>query len=197
METEKIFAANLTELRKSKQWTQLELAEKLNYSDKTISKWERGDGLPDLKTTCALAELFGVTVDFFVTDGAAKTLSKYAAPKKENGYRIGISLLAVIGVWFAVTIAYVYFFIYDNVSVWTLFIWGIPISALILLYFNSKWGKAKYEIFILSLLCWSFITSVYLQILVTRGYNMWALFFIGIPMQFAIILWHFIKSRYR
>ena len=68
MELEKIVAANITELRKSKQWTQLELAEKLNYSDKSISKWERGDGIPDLKTLCKMAELFSVLLDFFVMD---------------------------------------------------------------------------------------------------------------------------------
>ena len=71
MELEKIVAANITELRKSRQLTQLELAEKLNYSDKTISKWERGDGLPDLKTICRMAEIFGVSVDYFVTEGAS------------------------------------------------------------------------------------------------------------------------------
>ena len=70
MELEKIVAANITELRKSKQWTQLELAEKLNYSDKSISKWERGDRKPDLKTLSKMAELFSVTIDFFVPDGA-------------------------------------------------------------------------------------------------------------------------------
>ena len=66
MELEKTVAANITELRKSRQLTQLELAEKLNYSDKTISKWERGDGLPDLKTICRMAEIFGVSVDYLI-----------------------------------------------------------------------------------------------------------------------------------
>ena len=74
MELEKTVAANITELRKSRQLTQLELAEKLNYSDKTISKWERGDGLPDLKTICRMAEIFGVSVDYFVTEGAAEEI---------------------------------------------------------------------------------------------------------------------------
>ena len=60
------------------------LAEKLNYSDKSISKWERGDGRPDLKTLCKMAELFSVSLDFFVTDGASEQLKKYAAPKKED-----------------------------------------------------------------------------------------------------------------
>ncbi|MBS7264385.1 MAG: helix-turn-helix transcriptional regulator, partial [Eubacteriales bacterium] len=77
MELEKIVATNITELRKSKQWTQLELAEKLNYSDKSISKWERGDGMPDLKTLCKMAELFSVSIDFFVTEGAAEQMKKY------------------------------------------------------------------------------------------------------------------------
>ena len=60
---------NLTALRKAQGLTQTELGEKLTYSDKSVSKWERGDGLPDIVTLEKLAELFGVTVDALI--GAA------------------------------------------------------------------------------------------------------------------------------
>ena len=43
-----IFAENLSALRKKKGWTQMELAERLHYSDKAVSKWERGESLPDV-----------------------------------------------------------------------------------------------------------------------------------------------------
>ena len=69
---EQIVANNLTELRKEKKWTQAELAEKINYSDKSVSKWERGEALPDLKVLLQMAELFGVNLEYFTTENAEK-----------------------------------------------------------------------------------------------------------------------------
>lgn len=50
-------------LRKAKGLTQRELAEKLNVSDKAVSRWEREESLPDLSLIPAIAEIFGVTAD--------------------------------------------------------------------------------------------------------------------------------------
>ena len=66
MTTEEIkenFSQNLINLRKAKSLTQLQLAEKLNYSDKAISKWEVGSVLPDVETLSHIAEFFGLTVN--------------------------------------------------------------------------------------------------------------------------------------
>ena len=65
-----LVARNLTQCRKAAGLTQLQVAEKLNYSDKAISKWERGEGLPDLLVLCELARLYGVTLDYFVHEHA-------------------------------------------------------------------------------------------------------------------------------
>ena len=62
----RILAKNLTDLRLRNHLTQLELAEKLNYSDKTISKWERGESSPDISVLVEIADLFGVTLDDLV-----------------------------------------------------------------------------------------------------------------------------------
>ena len=51
MEDIKNDAKNITELRILNNMTQMELAEKLNYSDKTISKWERAESSPDISAT--------------------------------------------------------------------------------------------------------------------------------------------------
>ena len=64
MDTKSIIANNIIELRKSKKWTQIELAEKLNYSDKAISKWERAESLPDVTVLQQIAALFSVSVDY-------------------------------------------------------------------------------------------------------------------------------------
>ena len=54
-------------LRKTKGWTQVELAEKLNVSDKAVSKWESEAGLPEISQLPAMATLFGVTIDYLLT----------------------------------------------------------------------------------------------------------------------------------
>ena len=57
------FSENLRELRKAKDIKQEVLAENLNVSRQTVSKWENGTAMPDLKKLTALAEYFGVTMD--------------------------------------------------------------------------------------------------------------------------------------
>ena len=194
MELEKIVATNITELRKSKQWTQLELAEKLNYSDKSISKWERGDGMPDLKTLCKMAELFSVSIDFFVTEGAAEQIKKYNAPKEEKGYRLVISLLMIAGIWTAATAFFIYLMMYKNINARTLFIWALPLSAAIMYRFSMKWGNKWVGLFCSSLFCWWLLAAFYLQFL---SYNFWLLFVVGAPIQAAIVLWWIVVVRYK
>ena len=57
----------IADLRVSCGWTQNELAQKLNVSDKAISKWEKGNGMPSIEFLPMLAELFNVSVDYILT----------------------------------------------------------------------------------------------------------------------------------
>lgn len=57
----------IADLRKSKGWTQVELAEKLGVTDKAVSKWESGNGAPSVEFYPALAELFCVSIDYLMT----------------------------------------------------------------------------------------------------------------------------------
>ena len=57
-----IIAKNLLELRKQRRYTQQDLATKLNYSDKAISRWEHAETLPDIETLCKICDLYGVKV---------------------------------------------------------------------------------------------------------------------------------------
>ena len=61
-------AKNITALRQGRKMTQIELAEKLNYSDKAISKWERGESIPDVTVLKSIADLFGVTLDYLLQE---------------------------------------------------------------------------------------------------------------------------------
>ena len=62
-----IISENITQLRKEHGLTQADLAEKLNYSDKAVSKWERAESLPDITVLKAMADLFNVKVDYLLT----------------------------------------------------------------------------------------------------------------------------------
>ena len=59
-------AKNLAYYRKRAGLTQAALAEKINYSDKSVSKWESGAGTPDVYILVQLAQLYGVTVNDLV-----------------------------------------------------------------------------------------------------------------------------------
>ena len=189
---EQIVAANLTELRKAQKWTQAELAEKINYSDKSVSKWERGDGMPDLKVLVQLAELFGVTLDFFVTENAAQEKKKFQVPKQGLRFRVIVELLAVSIVFLIATVAYVAVATYKGEFHWMYFIWALPISSFLLMTFNARWRFRICAIVFRSIFCWTLLTAVYLQML---QYNIWMIFLIGVPAQAAILLWAQIKQK--
>ena len=187
---EQIVAANLADLRKARGWTQAELAERINYSDKSVSKWERGDGLPDLKVLTQLASLYGVSLDTFVTENAAHEIEQIQKPRGWLSLRILTELLAVSIVFLAVTVIYVLLSFYAKLNLWTLFTWAVPLSFGILTVLNIRWNYRVCAIVFGSLLSWSFLTALYLQLL---QHNVWMLYIVGIPAQAAIILF----SQYR
>jgi transcriptional regulator with XRE-family HTH domain len=181
---EQIFAANLTALRREKEWTQAELAEKINYSDKSVSKWERGDGLPDLKVLIQLADLFGVTLDCFITEDGAKQQNQYKVPKQKIGFRVIMELLAVSIVFLFATVVYVGVATYARTYPWTVFVWALPVSFAVLTLFNIRWKFRVCAVVFGSIIVWTLLAATYLQLL---SYNLWMLFLIGIPAQAAII----------
>ena len=99
----KHFANNLSHYRKQLGLTQTELAEKLNYSDKSISKWERGDGLPDLMVTAQIAEIFGLTLNDMIAEKPRRRLMT-------TRNKIIITLLSIGVAWLVAT---VFFFLFE------------------------------------------------------------------------------------
>lgn len=189
-ELEAIVSNNLTVLRKRRGWTQAELAEKIHYSDKSVSKWERGEALPDLKVLKTLSELYGVTVDCFLTEGAAEDPAPYMAPASKLRYQIWVTLLAVCIVWLGATVFFVYSVLYADRGYWTAFIWAIPMSALVIAVFDRRYFRGRLTFPVASVFLWGLITSIFLQWL---EYGMWALFIIGAPAQIGLVLMHQIR----
>ena len=182
---EKIVSENLTLLRKQQGWTQADLAEKLHYSDKSISKWERGEALPDLKVMVAIADLYGVSVDFLLTEGAAEEALPRVSPRNQFAYQVLVSALTVCVIWFIATILYTYGAINERVYHWQYFIWAAPASFLVLQFIAKKWFHSKGRILYASLLIWTLLAAIYLEWL---SLNMWMIFLIGVPAQIALVL---------
>ena len=99
-----IFANNLSALRKKKNWTQLELALRLNYSDKAVSKWERGESLPDVTILKQIADLFEVSVDYLLSADHTPTAVPLSKRKRRN--RAMITGISAVTVWLIATIIY-------------------------------------------------------------------------------------------
>lgn len=183
-------AKNIASLRKQANMTQLQLAEALNYSDKAVSKWERGESLPDISALLNMASLFGVSVDYLVSDDNDKTHKKRASyTKKQKRRHVVITALSVMLVWLIATVVFV------NINLiigfawhgsWLLFVYAGVISFILLLIFNSIWGRRKLNYLIITFLVWSILAAVYLSAL---SYNIWLIFIIGIPAQIIILLW--------
>lgn len=191
-ELKNIIATNLINLRKANKLTQLELAEKLNYSDKAISKWERGESLPDIVILKQLADMYGVGVDYILLEHNEEEKAKYRIPKPELNNKLIITLLACLSIWLLATILYINFKIMFDKYYWIIWIWALPATSIILIVFSGIWGKKWMIICSVSLLLWTSILSVYLQFV---SYNIWTLFLLGIPAQLATSLCGKIKRN--
>lgn len=187
-----IVATNIVELRKSAKLTQVELADKLHYSDKAVSKWERGESIPELVTLKKIADIFGVTIDYLTSDKPRIEKKEYILPKIIVFNRMLITAIVTSFIFIIATIIFVYGYIYlHHDRFWTAFIWAIPVSSLSLVFFNWYWGKRKYGIYIYSLLLWSLITCLYIE---TIQFGTWMLFLVGIPVQITLLLFSFLKK---
>lgn len=191
MELNEIVAMNIVELRKEHKMTQAELAEKLNYTDKAISKWERGESIPELATLKQLGDMFGVTIDYLTSEKPKNEKKDFLLPKVIRTNRIIITAIATSLVLVIATLAFVYLHIYLGKTMWTLFVWMIPVSMLVLVFFNWRWGKRKYLFYISTIFLWSLLTAIFLQ---TLEYNTWLIFVVGAPIQITITLMAFLKN---
>lgn len=189
-EIKKVIAENIIRLRTSMNLTQAQLGEQLNYSDKSVSKWERGESVPDVFVLKQIADLTGVTVDYLITPHNPDEEVK--VEKKIHRYsRRFIALTVLAGIWALAVLIFVVLWIAGLFS-WLVFIYAIPVSLITLLVLNSIWGDCLWNLYIISGIVWSIICSVYLSAL---EHNWWQLFLIGIPAQIIIIFAFSIKNK--
>ncbi|MBR4073443.1 MAG: helix-turn-helix transcriptional regulator [Clostridia bacterium] len=149
------FANRLNELRRASGMTQLELAEKLNYSDKSVSKWERADGIPDLYVIMQIADIFDVTANDLVSDKPFRR--RFISRNK-----LLVTLLAMAVPWLLATIvSWILGLVEVDYPMWLLYIYAIPVTAIIAIVFTSMWWKKIWRFLSVSALIWSVPTCVF------------------------------------
>lgn len=178
-----IVSQNLLRLRKENNLTQAELARRINYSDKAISRWEAGEVVPDLETIYALSEVFDVPVSQITESHSEESAGE--SEKTGLGQKILSQIFLCCEIWFIFTALYVYVKLTKQTNIWQLFVWCVPACLLVLWFFNRK-EPMNILLFIYSTaFVWTFITCIYLHLLVS---NPWYIFFIGLPAQGLLII---------
>ena len=198
-EINKKIAKNLIFYRKSAGLTQAELAEKINYSDKSVSKWESGNGVPDVYTMIQLTDLFGVTLDALVGDETPKSYQK-----KSGGLHLLVILLSSGLVWLVATCAFVLLQLLKvEHGAWLSFIYAIVFNAVVLIVYAGIWKYRMMSFVSVSTLIWVGLTAVYLTGYIVSQQNgfdysgYWSLFLLGVPLQGLEVLWVFFRSIFR
>ena len=189
---------NIASYRKRNGLTQAGLAERLNYSDKAISKWERGESAPDVITMVQLAEQFDITVNDLLEDPdalpgnpnnlehAMSRVTEKTLKRKANKHII--LWLSSLLVWFVALFLYVIVSSFDIPYSWLAFLYAIPTNAIVLLSMRSAWHDFRWNRAYISIIMWGFLLSFHITLLIMH-FNMWKLYLLGIPGQIAILLW--------
>lgn len=197
-EIREIVSENLTNLRKEKKLTQAELAEKINYSDKAVSKWENGDTLPDLETLQKICDFYNVTLDYLTHEGSKKEKSEFVMDKNKVRNRIAITILVCMSAFLLATVMFVYSILIvdktnENYLFWPAFVWTVPVCSIFTLICNRLFFRNTHVSFIFSsILLWSAITGIYVNLSFYNSESwgaLWPIYLMGVPLQIALAIW--------
>lgn len=194
-----LIGANIASYRKRAGMTQAGLADRLNYSDKAVSKWERGESMPDVLTLMQLAEQFGISVNNLLADpnelpaqtgsvqqAMGKVVERTLKRKANKNIILGLSSILV---WFVALFVYV---VLSSIGVpysWLAFFYAVPADAIVLLSLRSAWHDFRWNRALISAIMWGALLSIYMTLLILLSVNVWRIFLLGIPGQLAILLW--------
>ena len=188
-------ARNLTELRLLSGLTQAELGERLNYSDKTVSKWERGESTPDLAVLVEIADLFGVTLDALVRSDAIEEEAREERKTRTRYNHRAITYICEGCVLFVAIFAFILTSLIARQASWQwlYFVYALPILFVVRLVFNSVWFNPRGNYLIISMLMWSVLAAIHITFLYF-GIQVALIYLLGVAGQIIIVLWSFIKK---
>ena len=196
--------ANIARLRKQNRMTQAELAERLNYSDKAVSKWERAESMPDVLTLTLLAEQFGTDVNELLSDPNTPVITPEASqpqkPKREmalpsptemlrSADKGTIQKLSSVLVW---VVALFIWLVLDSFQIkysWMVFVFAVMANAIVLLSLRSVWKLYGINRILISIIMWTALLFLYLVLLLSTGVHVWRIFLMGLLGQAAILFW--------
>lgn len=199
----KQIGSNIARFRKHAGLTQAGLADKINYSDKAVSKWERGESVPDVMTLVQLSKLFDVPVDDLLRDPNAlpeqqgrlekamgKAVEKTLKRKADKKIILNLSSLLV---WFVALLVFVVLSFFELDYIWVAFLYAVPADAIVRLSLLSAWRDYRWNRLWVSLIMWGSLACLFITVLALNGMKlvdpMWRVFLLGIPGQLAILLW--------
>ena len=190
-ELKQTIADNLVAYRKQAHLTQQELATKLNYSDKAVSKWERAEGVPDVLVLKAIADLYGVTVNDFLVDHTKRKRLRF---KDFWAKRWLITFLSAGLVFFIATIVVFVWLVVDSSSAASVakytYLTATPISLIVMLVFSCLWGKLWQRCVVTSALIWALCLLIHLALDIVSLEYTWMIYVVGAALQLLVILWY-------
>ena len=196
-------AQNITALRKKNNMTQADLAEQLNYSDKSISKWERGDGLPDVFVLVKIAEMFGVTVNDIVSLDSPEQIEQLPIKDTTHPRRLLITALSSGLVWFIATVVFFLLsvFLPDAKGLWLSFICAVPVCAIVWIVFTHLWWGRVARCLSVSTLVWGLTVMTHLIISLAGNVRNMSLIYAATGVfQVLVIMWYlysYLRKKYR
>lgn len=193
-----ISASNIIKLRTGAGLTQAELGEKLNYSDKTISKWERGEAIPDAYVLTQMAEIFGVTVDYLLSshDAWESPEQQEEKERKQEEHRYSVNMIiaiSVLGVWTMALTIFVMLWLFD-IILWETFVVALPVSILTYMVLICVFRRRRHLQFVIA----AFVLSLFILLYFTLPMQKpWQLFLIAVPAEILVFLSCNIRRRPR
>ncbi len=186
-------AKNLVELRTKAGFTQLELAEKINYTDKAVSKWERGEAMPDLRVLVKIADIYNITVDDIVSPHTERKIK----PKMNTGKkRLLITMLSVGLVLFIATLVFMIFFFIPATEkyAYLVFICAPFVCSIPLIVFSAKWGNWITDTLACSLLVWSLAIIFHLFVKAFSNFDkMYFIYIVAAAFEALVIGWFLLR----
>ena len=184
-------AANMAHYRKLHNMTQSDLAARIAYSDKSVSKWERAEGVPDIYVLTLIADVFKVTVGDLISPNAPPLPPSVVSVNKSRA----TLLLIIIGlVWLVATVAYAAVRVFAPALdwAWYFFIGAIPATFIIAVVLTSIWWGLRLRMMSVSALVWSVAAFVYILFPLT---NVQLIFAVSAVLQVLVILWYFFLKQ--
>jgi len=188
-----ITASNIIDLRTAKGMTQAELGELLNYSDKSVSKWERAEAVPDAYVLKNMSEIFGVSVDYLLSSHDSWERPESFKKAERNFHSSVITILVIFGIWTLAFLIYIIGWLLEA-NWWLLFIYAVPVSLITFLVLNSVWEQGKNNRHIIYGLVASVFLSAYLTFI---SFNPWQILLLLVPAEFIVFLSFRIKKSHK